>query len=132
MRLINRFAMLLVCSAAPLVAQSNGPTPSPATSARPDTSRAVVRFVPTTDSATNRATSAQVTDLRAGAHYSRSTQPAQPMAFSPTHSEGQAVALMIVGGAAFLAGALMDNDASAIFMVGGAVIGLVGLYQYLR
>lgn len=45
---------------------------------------------------------------------------------------GQAKALMIVGGAALLAGAIIGDDAGAIIMVGGAVIGLVGLYEYLQ
>jgi hypothetical protein len=41
-------------------------------------------------------------------------------------------ALMIVGGAAFLLGAVIGDDAGGVLMVGGAVVGLVGLYQYLR
>lgn len=45
---------------------------------------------------------------------------------------GQARALMIVGGGALLAGAIIGGDAGAIIMVGGAVIGLVGLYEYLQ
>ena len=45
---------------------------------------------------------------------------------------GKPVALMIVGGAAFVAGALIGGDAGVLIMVGGAVIGLIGLYQYLK
>jgi hypothetical protein len=45
---------------------------------------------------------------------------------------GQAETLMIVGGAAFLAGALIGGDAGTIVMVGGAGIGLYGLYLYLQ
>jgi hypothetical protein len=41
-------------------------------------------------------------------------------------------ALMIVGGAAFVAGALIDGDAGTLIMVGGAAIGLYGLYLYLQ
>jgi hypothetical protein len=44
----------------------------------------------------------------------------------------QDVALMIVGGAAIVAGAIIGGDAGTIFMVGGAVIGLWGLYNYLQ
>lgn len=44
----------------------------------------------------------------------------------------QATALMIVGGAAFLAGALISGDAGTIIMVGGAAVGLYGLYLYLQ
>ena len=41
-------------------------------------------------------------------------------------------ALMIVGGAAFVAGALIGGDAGTIIMIGGAGFGLYGLWQYLR
>lgn len=41
-------------------------------------------------------------------------------------------ALMIVGGAAFIAGALIGGDAGTIIMIGGAGFGLYGLWQYLR
>lgn len=44
----------------------------------------------------------------------------------------QSVALMLVGGAAMIAGAIIDGDAGTIFLVGGAVIALYGLYQYLQ
>jgi hypothetical protein len=45
---------------------------------------------------------------------------------------GQPVALMVVGGAAVLVGLIIGNGAGAAIAVGGAVIGLVGLYQYLQ
>jgi cystathionine beta-lyase family protein involved in aluminum resistance len=44
----------------------------------------------------------------------------------------QSVALMIVGGAGMIVGSLIDGDTGTIIMVGGGVIGLVGLFQYLR
>lgn len=43
-----------------------------------------------------------------------------------------ATALMIVGGAAFLAGAVIGGDAGTIIMIGGAGVGLYGLYLYLQ
>ncbi len=45
---------------------------------------------------------------------------------------GQPVALMVVGGAALLTGLIIGDDAGAAIAVGGAVVGLVGLYQYLQ
>jgi hypothetical protein len=45
---------------------------------------------------------------------------------------GQPEAMMIVGGAAILVGAVIGGDAGDIFMIGGAVVGLVGLYKYLQ
>lgn len=41
-------------------------------------------------------------------------------------------ALMIVGGAAILVGLVVGGDAGAAIAVGGAVAGLIGLYQYLQ
>jgi hypothetical protein len=45
---------------------------------------------------------------------------------------GQPVALMVVGGAAIILGAVIGGDAGTLFMIGGAVAGLFGLYQYLQ
>lgn len=47
-------------------------------------------------------------------------------------SGGRPVALMIVGGAAFVLGAVIDDPVGTLFMVGGAVAFLYGLYQYLN
>jgi len=40
--------------------------------------------------------------------------------------------LMIVGAAAILTGIVVGNDAGHAISVAGAVIGLIGLYQYLQ
>lgn len=45
---------------------------------------------------------------------------------------GHAEALMIVGGAAFVAGLIIGGDAGTIVMLGGAGVGLYGLYLYLQ
>ncbi|MDQ6635215.1 MAG: hypothetical protein M3Z10_10725 [Gemmatimonadota bacterium] len=45
---------------------------------------------------------------------------------------GQAEALMIVGGAAVLVGLLIGGGAGSAIAVGGAIVGLVGLYEYLQ
>lgn len=45
---------------------------------------------------------------------------------------GQPVALMVVGGAAVLTGLIIGGGAGGAIAVGGAIIGLVGLYQYLQ
>ena len=39
---------------------------------------------------------------------------------------------MIVRAAAIEAGALIDNDAGTVLMIGGAVVGLYGLWNYLK
>jgi hypothetical protein len=45
---------------------------------------------------------------------------------------GLSQTLMIVGGAAFVAGAIIGDDAGTVLMVAGAGVGLYGLYLYLR
>ena len=40
--------------------------------------------------------------------------------------------LMIVGGAIFLAGAIIGDDAGTIIMIGGAGVAIYGLYLYLQ
>jgi hypothetical protein len=45
---------------------------------------------------------------------------------------GRNVAMMIVGAAGVLTGLLIGGDGGALVAVGGAVVGLYGLYQYLR
>ncbi len=47
-------------------------------------------------------------------------------------SMGQAKAMMIVGVAGLLAGAVIGGTPGTIIMIGGAVVGLVGLYEYLE
>ena len=41
-------------------------------------------------------------------------------------------AMMIVGGAALLTGAVIGGNAGTLISVGGVVVGLWGLYQYLQ
>lgn len=45
---------------------------------------------------------------------------------------GQPEAMMIVGGAALIVGAIVGDTPGEIIMIGGAIIGLVGLYKYLQ
>lgn len=45
---------------------------------------------------------------------------------------GKPVALMIVGGAAIILGAVIGDAPGTLFMIGGAVALLIGLYQYLQ
>jgi hypothetical protein len=45
---------------------------------------------------------------------------------------GRSQTLMIIGGATFLAGAIIGDDAGTVMMVAGAGVGLYGLYLYLQ
>jgi len=69
--------------------------------------------------------------LVAGVRISRPATAVSPMAASGA-GLSQSQALMIVGGAAILVGAIVGDTAGTVFMVGGAVVGLYGLYKYLQ
>ncbi len=47
-------------------------------------------------------------------------------------SVGKPAAMMVVGGAAVLLGALIGGLVGDVFMLGGAVSFLIGLYEYIR
>lgn len=52
-----------------------------------------------------------------------------PMHYDATNSN---ITLMLVGGAGLLVGSIIGGDTGMIVMVGGGVIGLIGLFRYLR
>ena len=67
-----------------------------------------------------------------GIHRDATQSATTPTNATPARHSDQPTALMIVGGAAFLAGAIIGGDAGTIIMVGGAAVGLYGLYLYLQ
>jgi hypothetical protein len=68
---------------------------------------------------------------RVASHAIRTTtHPTAPLIQNRT-SNRNALALMIVGGAALVVGAVIGNDAGTLVMLGGAGIGLYGLYLFL-
>ena len=67
-----------------------------------------------------------------GIHRDATQSTTTPTNATPARHSDQPTALMIVGGAAFLAGAIIGGDAGTIIMVGGAAVGLYGLYLYLQ
>jgi hypothetical protein len=60
--------------------------------------------------------------------------PSAPVPYTPDNHDhvGRNVAMMIVGGAALVVGAVVGGTPGTIIMVGGGVIGLVGLFRYLQ
>ena len=75
---------------------------------------------------------APVNGLRAGVHARETQRASQPTIAAGSTNLGQARAMMVVGVAALIAGAIIGDTPGTIIMVGGAVIGLVGLYSYLQ
>jgi hypothetical protein len=55
--------------------------------------------------------------------------PVPPKPLPPTR---QNEAMMIVGGAGLIVGAIIGDDAGTLIMVGSGVLGLFGLYKYLE
>lgn len=76
---------------------------------------------------------ASLTGLRSAVHVPQAAR-ATSYAVAPGGALGlgQSRAMMIVGAAALVTGAVIGGDAGTLIMVGGAVIGLVGLYNYLQ
>ncbi len=54
------------------------------------------------------------------------------LAHTPAYRRGDGIPLMIVGGALFRAGAIIDDRAGDAVMVAGVVVAAIGLYQYLQ
>jgi hypothetical protein len=72
-----------------------------------------------------------VASARVGSHTIRSSTRGAPPVLQNRSSNRNAVALMIVGGAALVVGAVIGDDAGTLVMLGGAGIGLYGLYLFL-
>ena len=62
----------------------------------------------------------------------RAYTPARAPAPAPAPVTGRNPAMMIVGGVALLVGAVIGGDEGTIIMIGGGVLGLFGLWNYLR
>lgn len=115
------FAALAV-NAAPVGAQSvsqNDSTPAPAlvpSATQPDS---------TADARGPRLANARV------AMHAETAPIGAPPVIQNRSSNRNAVALMAVGGAALVVGAVIGDDAGTLVMLGGAAVGLYGLYLFL-
>ncbi len=74
---------------------------------------------------------ATITGMQAGVHARTAAKTAHP-AMATRANLGQARAMMVVGVAALIAGAIIGGTPGTVIMVGGAVVGLLGLYDYLQ
>jgi hypothetical protein len=119
-------------NAAPSIALSVATPVSPATSALTlgalagDSASAIAATV------SPQLASVSMTGLRAGVHPLDSNAPAVPTLAAKNAGFGQPVALMVVGFAGLVAGAIIGGTPGTVVMVGGAAVGLIGLYQYLQ
>lgn len=65
------------------------------------------------------------------ASHAVSTPRGAPPLIQNRRSSRNSVALMVVGGAALVIGAVIGDDAGTLVMLGGAAVGLYGLYLFL-
>lgn len=112
-------AIAVMLFAAPLAAQSEG-----AIGASPDSVTVAATVVAPAGPTIMNAT--------AGIRASASTIAAPTPAPRQDGSVGRNPAMMIVGGVALITGAIIGGDTGTIIMVGGGVLGLYGLWQYLK
>ena len=143
MSISTRLAALsfVIAAAAPARAQlstpsdtASAPTAAPAITlvAPGGTSDSLAATVDMGGQASAATAGAPLTGLRAGVHARETARPLQPVAAPTRANLGQARALMVVGVAGLIAGAIIGGSPGTIIMVGGAVVGLFGLYDYLQ
>lgn len=116
--------------AAPLAAQGVSDNPAGQQNVVAVTAPAVAPSV-TVAPATSPVTSMAPTQVAATVGV-RAFSTAPALAPSPVPATGNSPAMMIVGGVALLVGAVVGGDAGLIIMVGGGLLGLYGLWNYLR
>ena len=80
----------------------------------------------------SRATSQSVVVIAPSGLQRQQSATPQAAAASSGANLGPSVALMAVGAGAIVLGAIIGGQAGTIFMVGGGVVGLYGLWKYLQ
>ena len=98
----------------------------------PSSARPADLRTPTTTGSTGASAAAEGPSLESSAVAVRHQPSTEAAPAAARHGTGQPEALMIVGGAAILVGLLIGGGPGYAIAVGGAVVGLVGLYQYLQ
>jgi hypothetical protein len=124
-------ALALCVSARTALSQQVIPSPS-ATSPTVASQALAPRTPPADVAASTRGAGPTVDAARAGVTQESSEELKVSSAAQRRRGLGQPVALMVVGGAALLAGLIIGDDAGTVIAVGGALIGLYGLYEYLQ
>jgi hypothetical protein len=113
--------------AVPLAAQRSDPRLSPQ---GPDAGTVAA---PAADSATvSLAPAAERASAGVRAPTAQAAPTPSPLLMPRRGPSSQNTALMIVGGAAFLAGAIIGGSGGTIIMIAGLGVGIYGLYQYLQ
>jgi hypothetical protein len=122
-------AIAVALLAAPLAAQTAAPEQNAPVAVTTAVTTAVVADAPvavTSDVARGPLMKDAAVGVRLDA---RNAPLAVPPKFQAT---GRNPAMMIVGGAALIVGAVVGGQAGTIVMIAGGIIGLVGLWNYLQ
>lgn len=123
-------------SIVPLIALATVTTTSPAQDLRPSQDgQANAAPAPATSAPSANVREAQhgpTLDRAAAGVRANRSEPAAPAPEPRRVETRQNDAMMIVGGAGLIVGAVIGGDAGTLLMVGGAVLGLFGLYKYLE
>lgn len=117
LRSLASVAALLAASLLPAALHAQAATPAPSASLQP---ASLASGVPT------------LAASRVALHPIATVEPSAAPTLVAQRSPRRGKTLMIVGGAMFIAGAIIGNDAGTIVMLGGAGIGLYGLYLYVQ
>jgi len=122
-------AGLVFCAAAPsaLAQQSLAPRTPPADVAAPTVMTAADSTVSDAPPPGPTADAARIAVSQPTSHELKISTAAQRR-----RGLGQPIALMAVGGAALLTGLIISGDAGKVIAIGGAIVGLYGLYEYLQ
>lgn len=116
-------------AAAPIAAQTAATSAPPVSTAQTEAA-AIPAVVPTAESVPSLAPTA--VNATVGIRLSSASLTDAPVTLPRRNDRRNSPALMIVGGAALLVGAIIGGNPGTIVMIGGAAVGLYGLYHYLQ
>ena len=116
--------------ATPLIAQDSTTLPDTTVLSAPAASSSVVSSAAIID----RGPPTDPTSVWMNAKLVAPVRIAQPLTVrtGDSSSNSRNTAMMLVGGAGLLVGSLVGGNAGTVLMVGGGVVGLFGLWNYLK
>ena len=117
---------------ADVAAPSNAPLVQPAFARAVQSSEIVATTAPAASATAPRSSSIMLDQRAAGLTRRVSQDSTAPAPMMRRESTRTNTALMIVGAAAVILGAAVGDDAGTVLIIGGAGVGLYGLYRFLN
>jgi hypothetical protein len=127
---MNVYGRFLALAAFAALAVNAAPVGAQSVSQNDSTTTPAVVATPTQPDSNADSRGPRLVNARVAVH-AESTPLGAPPVIQNRSSNRNAVALMAVGGAALVIGAVIGDDAGTLVMLGGAVVGLYGLYLFL-